>query len=202
MNNKPVRVLLVAEGEHERSGALENLVRKLGGGRAVFDVDRACSDRIHIHAVPGKGKPLFKRALRWLLEAEKRGLDALVLLIDQDGERDRCRQIADAQDNEKLSHLPRAMGVAIETFDAWMLADEKALTRVLGHAVPRQPDPETIRDPKGVCAGLLGEKMAQREMYAQVALRLDIDILTSRCTKGFKPFARHVRRMFGQEECS
>ncbi len=197
-----MRVLVVSEGKHEQSGALENLLRRLGGGGTVFDIDRVSSDRIRIHVVPGKGKPLFKRALRWLLEAEKRGLDALVLLIDQDGERERCRQIADAQDNEKLSHLPRAMGVAIETFDAWMLADEEALTMVLGHTVLTQPEPETIRDPKGVCAGLLGKEMAQREMYAQIADKIDIVELSSRCPKGFKPFAEHVRRMFVQEECS
>ena len=92
------------------------------------------------------------------------------------------------------------MGVAVKMFDAWMLADEKALTEVLGCHVRKQRDPETIRKPKKDCARLLESgvnQMAQREMYAEVALRLDIEILTKRCPKGFKPFAERVRKMFG-----
>jgi hypothetical protein len=203
-----MRVLVVSEGEHEQGGALENLLRRLGGKEAqlVFD----CVRRDDIHAHHGKGPGYINRALRWLKEAKGREMDALILLVDQDnpGYR-RSEQVREAQEycNPKVSafNLPRAMGVAIKMFDAWMLADERALTEVLGCTVARQPDPETIGKPKQVCARLLESgtnQMAQREMYAAVALRLDIGTLTSRCSKGFKPFAEHVRRMFGQEECS
>jgi hypothetical protein len=196
-----MNVLVVSEGKHEQAGALENLLRRLGGDEAIFTHDRVCNDTIH--AVHGKGGGYFKRAVRWLLEAKKRGFDALVLLIDQDGERERSKQIADAQDTS-LSPLPRAMGVAIRTFDAWMLADEMALTDVLGCPVTRQAEPETIRDPKQACASLLTNgqnQMAQSEMYARIAHRLDIAVLVSRCPSGFRPFAEHVRRVFGHEPC-
>jgi len=66
--------------------------------------------------------------------------------------------------------------------------------------VGTQPDPETIRDPKGVCAGLLvsgQSQMAQSEMYTRIAHRIDIDILSSRCPRGFRPFAGYVRQVFG-----
>lgn len=72
-----MRVLVVSEGKHEHSGALENLVKRLGGERATFASDRVQSNRIHAHH--GQGQGFFKRALRWLLEAQKRGFDALVL---------------------------------------------------------------------------------------------------------------------------
>jgi hypothetical protein len=116
------------------------------------------------------------------------------------GKRKRSQQIADAQDSEEVSRLPRGMGVAIKTFDAWMLADEKALSDVLGCVIARQPDPETIRDPKQVCANLLADSenpMAQSDMYAKIAHRLDVAVLVSRCPSGFGPFAERVRRVFG-----
>ncbi len=98
-----------------------------------------------------------------------------------------------------MSQLPRAMGVAIRTFDAWMLADEKVLTEVLGCAIVRQPDPEAIRDPKQVCASLLARgqnRMAQSEMYARIAYQIDLALLSLRCQSGFEPFAARVRHVF------
>jgi len=192
-----MKVLVVSEGKHEQAGALQSLLRRLSGDQAIFAFDRVSSSSIH--AFHGKGGGCFKRALRWLLEAEKRGLDALVLLIDQDGQNDRSEQIRDAQDSS-LSQLPRAMGVAVRTFDAWMLADEAALADVLGCPVARQAEPETIRDPKQVCAGLLmnsRNQMAQSQMYARIAQRFDIAVLGSRCPSGFRPFAERVSRVFG-----
>jgi hypothetical protein len=191
-----MRVLVVSEGEHEQSGALENLLKRLGGQNATFDVDRVSNNRIH--ALHGKGDGYFKRAVRWLLEAQKRGAEALVFLIDEDGRKERVTQIRNAQVST-LSALPRALGVAIRMFDAWMLADEGALTEVLGYQVNRQPDPETIRDPKTACQDLLGKSsagLAQREMYAQVAGRASLDILSERCPGGFAPFATNVRAIF------
>ncbi len=203
MTERPMHVLLVAEGEHERSGALENLVKRLGGGEAKFTPARVSDDRVH--AFHGTGDGHTKRALGWLEWALQENYDALILLIDQDRpEEKRSEQIRKAQEywdpDEPASNLPRAMGVAIKMFDAWMLADEKALTDVLGCTIARQRNPETIRKPKKVCQNLLDNgvnQMAQREMYAEIALRLNLDILSSRCPSGFRPFAERVGRVFG-----
>lgn len=205
-----MKVLLVSEGKHElgtrgpdglkRPGALEVLLAGLAEGIDVtFECERMSNNAVH--AWHGKGPGHFKRAVGWLREAKKREVDALILVIDQDGQRDRSEQIERAQAHPYVD-LPRAMGVAIRTFDAWMLADEGALTRVLGRAVDRQPEPETIRDPKGMCEALLAgspNQMAQSEMYAGVAREIDIGVLSSRCQEGFGPFAGHVRQVFGQE---
>lgn len=191
-----MRVLVVAEGKHELYGALRNLLEKLGGESSTFDYDRVSNSRIH--AVHGTGNGYFKRALRWLLEAEKKGVDALILLIDEDGRSERVEQIRRAQDSS-ISRFPRAMGVAIRTFDAWMLADEQALTKVLGYRTDRQADPETIRNPKQVCATLLANRqtrMSQSQMYARVSHEINIDILCDRCQSGFRPFATRVRNIF------
>jgi hypothetical protein len=191
-----MRVLVVAEGKHERGGALEELLKRLGGRQATFESDRVQNNCIHTH--PGKGQGYFKRAVRWLLEAQKRGVDALVFLIDEDRQAERVEQINNAQMSTQ-SALPRALGVAIRSFDAWMLADEKALTDVLSCQIDKQPDPESIRDPKQRCAELRGRSpndMSQSAMYAKVSGCLDLDVLRARCEKGFGPFAERVRSIF------
>jgi len=191
-----MRVLVVSEGKHELSGALENLLKRLGGVSASLEFDHVSNNAIH--AVHGKGQGYFKRAVRWLKEAEDRGANALILLIDEDGRSERVIEIRNAQDYQQ-SQIARAMGVAIRMFDAWILADEKALTEVLGYNVNRQSDPETIANPKQVCADLLADSnkgISQSEMYARVSCNIDIDMLCDRCQSGFKPFATYVRRIF------
>jgi uncharacterized protein DUF4276 len=191
-----MKVLVVAEGKHEQSGALGNFLQRLGGDDAVFEFDRVANNRIR--AFHGKGDGFFKRSVRWLLEAQKRGFDALILLIDEDGDRKRVDQMARAQ-NFTRWQFQRALGVAVRTFDAWMLADETALASVLGHPVDRQRDPETIHDPKQVCAGLLETSrnpLGQAEMYARVAQEANIEVIEERCPRGFVPFASRVRAIF------
>ena len=195
-----MRVLLVAEGKHERGkedrdGALETLVRRLHQDIIQCDLDRMSRKDIHVHR--GKGQGYFKKALQWIREAEKRGYDAIVLVIDQDNATERVQEITKAQ-NDQLVALRRALGVAIRTFDAWMLADEQALTRVLGYAVLPQRSPEEMSDAKGVCAQLLGNSrtvMSQSECYAAVAREADLGTLERQCAKGFAPFAQRVRSL-------
>ncbi len=188
-----MKILLVSEGPSELNGALQNLVRRLGVMEDDIDIDRVSQRDVHAHH--GKGKGYFKRAVRWMLEAQKRGCDALILVIDQDGRPERTREIDDAQQHAG-TFVYLALGVAIRTFDAWMLADEKALTNVLGVSVSRQPGPEGILDPKGVCRGLLDESgcsLRPTKMYAAIAEVADIAVLEKRCPKGFTPFAQRVR---------
>jgi len=191
-----VKVLIVSEGKHEGSGALQNLVRRVA---AAHDLDMTYDrvSRSDIHAFHGSGQGFYKKALRWLFEAARHGHDALVLLIDEDGRSERVQQIDEAQRAEKPA-LPRALGVAIRTFDAWMLADETALSEVLGCDVQQQRDPERESNPKGVCRSLLesySRPMSQSDMYAAVADRVSIDRLAERCPSGFAPFAERVRAL-------
>lgn len=109
----------------------------------------------------------------------------------------RVQEITDAQNDQRVA-LRRALGVAIRTFDAWMLADEQALTRVLGCAVLPQRALEAVSDAKGMCAQLLGESriaIPQSEFYASVAHEVDMSTLERQCAKGFVPFAQRVRSL-------
>jgi hypothetical protein len=127
--------------------------------------------------------------------AENRGYDGLVLVIDQDDQKERNEQIAQAQNYVKTP-IRRALGVAVRTFDAWMLADEIALTKVLAYAINRQPDPEAIRHPKRAFKSLLEQKGNPKrvaEIYSEIAQAVDINLLEARCPNGFGSFAQRVR---------
>ena len=198
-----MRVLLVSEGEHElgvaeEESALEILCRRLLERDAEF-VRRKVSDpsvRIHLHK--GKADGYEKRALRWVRCAEQEGFDALIFVIDQDDDPKRVSQLDLAQ-NSTLFALPRAIGVAIRTFDAWMLADEKALSLALNQNIPRQREPERIRNPKQTSQQLVVRcstaETGLRPLYLAVAAGASIDLLEARCVKGFRPFAERVRAL-------
>ncbi|MBC8116595.1 MAG: hypothetical protein H7062_19555 [Candidatus Saccharimonas sp.] len=193
-----MKVLIVAEGKHERSGSLETLVRRLLSGNPQFDMDDIHRRLSPLHGIGGFD--YCKRALQWIQEAQKRGYDAIVLLLDEDGYSDRIKGIDQAQVRlSKTAMLPRALGVAIHAFDAWMLADEQALSDTLSRTVPCQPAPEGIRDPKSVCQQLrdetLGCELGLAEMYGLVAEKTNLEILELRCSSGFKPFADRVRAL-------
>ncbi len=193
-----MKVLVVAEEAHEREGALPALIRRLNP--AIKDVECEYANAAKVRAFRGKGDGFYKRALRWLIEAENRGHDALIFLIDRDGHKNRSQQMDKAQDNIEGTMLPRAMGVAVEAFDAWILADPRALSKVLGCNVQQQPDPETIKaqTAKARCVELLGESQSglrPREMYAEVLQTADLETLGKRCKRGFQPFAERVSNL-------
>jgi hypothetical protein len=195
--------LLIAEGAGELGdeyeslvGALETLIRRLLPDVPIdIETDRVSSSRVR--GFHGKGGRLFKRAVAWLREAKKCGFAALILVVDRDGEKDRVGQISRAQESD-LVQLSRAMGIAIEAFDAWMLADERALTTALGYTVDRQPDPESIADPKESVRALrsqAGLDPSLPELYANIAHQIGLDLLAQRCPGGFAPFAERVRAL-------
>lgn len=140
----------------------------------------------------------FKKALSWMHYAERERFDAVVLLIDEDGDRGRVQQIDDAQDDRTISRIARALGVAIQTFDAWFLADKKALSEALESPVNRQPDPETDRAPKTRCKDLVGKTEAGLdlgELFCRCAQHIELKCVEQRCPRGFAPFAERVRQL-------
>lgn len=197
-----MKVLIVAEGPHELHGALQRLVERLCDRR--FD----CEFRSSIHEQPrtsrkirAKGGAFKKKSLAWLTDAQENGFQAIIFLIDFDkGDDERIKQLNEAQEIFSPEfHLKRAFGVAVRSFDAWMLADEAALGKVFGRVVDRLTAPEGFNDPKTIfrqVARAGGESTrGHREDYAGVADQLNLTILETRCPKGFKPFAERVRNL-------
>jgi hypothetical protein len=190
-----MRVLIVSEGRHELRtdefpGALEILVKRIAGDFTVVKMKVS----VELPRLRASGRGYYKRALQWMDFAQKNDYDAIILVIDQDEDPDRRLEISQAQDDTKYS-IQRAMTVAIRSFDAWMLADETAISKVLGRTIQQQPSPESNPDPKASCEELCGQKMAQAEMYAKIAAALKLKVLASRCPKGFKPFADRIGRL-------
>jgi hypothetical protein len=199
-----MRVLVVGEGSHELGnpeivGALPTLFLRLFARVANIECESVRSPKVRIHLRPGKGHGFLKRGLAWIRFAEREQFDALVFLIDEDGDSERPTAI-DACQSEVRFSFPRAMGVAIRSFDAWILADEQALAKVLGIDVHRQTDPESNSDPKAACESLrtgFATELSPTIMYAQIAASADLELVAKRCPKGFAPFAFRVRMLAG-----
>ncbi len=206
-----MKVLIVSEGRSEHlsatsthvradeeiAGALKTLVCRLGQQSDEWQIDEDKVSRRNVHAHHGKGKGYEKRCIRWMLDAEKRGYDAIVLLIDRDGNETRITEVNAAQESSQTS-IRRAFGVAIESFDAWMLADHVALSNVLGGSVQRQPDPETTADPKEAFRRLFQNSQRDGSIsvyYAEICAVADLSELKSRCPRGFAPFAERVQSL-------
>lgn len=197
-------VLIVAEGEHELAGgaadaALPILVKRLLGDGVDL---RPTSKRIrelsgHVH--PGRGNPLARKFIGIMRLAERQGFDAVVILVDQDDDPSRHSAASVAQETT-FTTLPRAIDIAVRSFDAWFLADHAALSEVLNTAISMQPDPERHEDPKSVCQGLRSSGLhnyALRDMYSLVAAIANLDVIKRRCPKGFEVFANRVNALCG-----
>lgn len=193
-----MRVLVVSEGKHElgdsaETSALVAIVNRILPGANQFVIDKVSNPRVKIHTPRGKARDYEKRCVAWLKQAQEEGYDALVLVVDRDGHAERLSGIQSAQENT-LCMLQRALGVAIESFDAWLLADQHALSKVLHKRIDTQPDPEQMRQAKSHLQQLCADtgREANREFYFQVAQVVDLEQLRRRCPLGFEPFHERV----------
>ena len=195
-----MRVLIVSEGAHELGKAeherpLGILVERLRGHHVSCDsITVRHPGLVRVH---GKGEGMFKKAVACLRYAERQGYEAVVLVIDQDDDVSRRKQLERAQEDAHFE-VRRAMGVAIRTFDAWMVADEKALSEALNAVVQTQPNPEEMADAKAICRGFCDEhgyESGLTGLYAAMAEKARLEVLEERCGDGFGVFARRVRGM-------
>jgi len=154
----------------------------------------------------GKGKEgkWEKKAKRAILDAERRRFQAVVIVVDRDRQpsRERLDPLKRARDQMSAEGpAPCAVGLAVETFDAWMIADGKAIEKAGGDPSRSHPDPEKLSGkegsgdhPKERAYEILGPPNVLGGKYAVVAAAADLQFLEQRCSKGFKPFAADVRR--------
>lgn len=205
-----MRILLVSEGAHELGAwdpwgkpvgpsALENFCRRLLSHDAEFVRMKVSDPAVRTHGSAGRAGGYERRVWMWLNRAEREGFDALVLVIDQDNPDERRQEQLDRAQEDARFPIRRALGVAIRTFDAWMLADEQALSTAAGYRVPRQRDPERASDPKSICrqlreAGTRTEGPTS-DFYALLAEQVELGLVEQRCPRGFRPFAERVRKL-------
>jgi hypothetical protein len=92
--------------------------------------------------------------------------------------------------------------VAIETVEAWLLADVKALNLVLGLSRDQVRSPEELYDsprgpdhPKTIFEGWILAGQRVENPYDAVAEVADLRVIEERCPQSFKPFAQEVRQL-------
>jgi len=192
-------MLNVAEGDHELSGghpdgAIMVLVRRLLGEGVELEATGKKIRELSAHMHPGRGDRLGRKFIGIMRLAEREGFTAVVILIDHDGDDTRLQSATYAQE-AIVTLFPRAVGIAVRSFDAWFLADHAALSNVLSKIVDRQTHPEGIRNPKELCQKLndsAPKTRRLRDLYSMVATAADLQILRDRCPTGFAVFAERV----------
>lgn len=210
-----MRILVVGEGKSELGdeppGPLAQIVHTLLGEPANCEFTRQTFAGLpKVHAgLPHKGSGNSRKVKVALIKAADEGYDALVLVHDRDRDIKMAREMLEAPDSARTEaptyrYPPAAVGIAIETFDAWMLADERALSKVLEQTIQTQSDPEKLagkkdtgRHPKDVMEQLVAQSEAGYAVfwkaYPTIAAEIDIATLERKCPDGFGAFAEKVR---------
>ncbi len=122
------------------------------------------------------------------------GAAIIVSVVDSDDTRitTRLTALRKARELAQPSPLCFALGVAVRSIEAWLLADEQAIRAALleftygDQAVPRQPAPETLPNPKVHLNHLIVELTNNIEPSADrfvevIAEHIDLQILRDRC---------------------
>jgi predicted ATPase len=88
-----------------------------------------------------------------------------------------------------LAELADGRGVIVQELEAWLLADESAISKVISRPVRRQPDPiEDIASPKESLKRILSPELVYtREVARRIAAVADISRMADRCPV-FKTF--------------
>jgi len=201
-------VLLVGEGPHELGRPrgevgpsddlppLATLVSRLLGRQ----------DRPRFLCKPGKdirnihrgkmGSRYGKKAYSAIRYAQRKGLHAVVLLMDRDGPANVSR-LSDMREGRSqiATSFPCALGVAVEAFDAWMIADAEAIEAAGGDRSETTATPDSVRAPKDLADGIFGTRRGSGlgPKYSIIAEHVDLSLLEKACPEGFGPFADEIR---------
>ncbi|TWT93946.1 hypothetical protein [Stieleria varia] len=195
------RVWVICEGKHEHGGALESLIRRIMTNpddcEFEFESWKSPRGKSRKFRSTSRGDGVLKKFVSILYDAQSLGFDRVIAGVDCDRAHGRIRSIDQAQRNDEFL-IPRAFGIAIETFDAWFLADEKALSRVFSLAIETQPAPESNRDAKASMAAIRdasGVDIGLADAYARLSEIIDLDMVARRCNKGFAVWRDRVAKL-------
>jgi hypothetical protein len=194
-----------------RDFLLKTLVERILGAEGNI---QALQDKALPYLAGNPAGRLCRQAAVFVRECVREGAEAAVVLVDRDRTRGTRRLRDLTAQRQKLRErnlsIPFAVGVAVETIEAWLLADEMALCDVLGLPNPSEPMPSpetwcgkpgTPDHPKSV----LGEYLSQaadgvvsfRDRAIAIAERANLDVVAARRPQGFARFREDVLREFG-----
>lgn len=209
-----LRVVLYAEGRGETRGAFgidpEPGVAipkdRLGAGHTLLGRALSTLEGIPLGAVVFEGplRPegrtvvgsdlLVEKKLRRLVVGAvgTRTPDLIVFLIDDDG-KNRYSGFARMLD-ELPSPMPRVPAVAVQEFEAWLLADAHAASGAVGRTVDESRELERLspREAKKILKEWTGDEHGLERRIA-IAASCDLSIVRKRC-RSYARFENDARR--------
>jgi len=210
------RIAVFSEGRHDLGSELDVELDRSALPALPRLVDRRIDqpdDTVYVcrsfhktkRVLGGTTPKLAKKVARALREASGGKFSSVVIVVDRDRDPDRTRQLRQGRDLLEYQGLPPcAVGTAVETFDAWMIADPNAVEAAGGDKGKCHASPESLdgtedrgRHPKSYAAAAFGGVDGLSVKYAAVARHLRIDYLERCCPQGFAPFAAEVRERIG-----
>ncbi len=131
--------------------------------------------------------------LRRLLGFVRSVPDMAIVLVDADGDsNERRRTLAGVTSGV----VPIVRGIAVQEFEAWLVADEVSASRVLGRVLDAVPEPDSM--PPGRAKTIWSEWTAdashaeRASARLRVAAEVDLAILARR-SRSFEHFASELR---------
>jgi hypothetical protein len=176
---------IVVEGENDKI-IIETLIRK------ILSEDHFCISR----PTGGKNK-LMTKFLGWLEDFKNRQVNKAIIIRDQDNQ---CiKEIIDlirAKLTEREGRYRFGIKICIikQEIDTWLMADENAISRVVGGKVPRvNENLEDIMNPKEKLQGILSRFRFNytKETLRKIAEEANLSTIEYRCP-GFKRFRESI----------
>ena len=177
---------LVVEGNYDEA-ALKELIHKCAP-HEVKVIGRPCGDRARLmQKFPG-----FLEGFRYIKEGS--GIDKAIVIRD-----------ADSKDPVKLKNrmhdrisgraypFPVRLLVVVQELEAWLLADESAVSAVTGKKTQIVQTPENLSDPKERLKEVLSEAGISytSEIARKIAASVKVETIETRCPS-FKEFREAV----------
>ncbi|NJL89886.1 MAG: hypothetical protein HC916_08945 [Coleofasciculaceae cyanobacterium SM2_1_6] len=205
--------------EEEKEGALHTLIR-----RELKSIGLSDCEFVHRHPTLNERKTsqltggysiLNPRYLKQILIAWKpEEVDMIVIVADADDvleKRQRELEIAlqTIRDNhldkdEKLVSNRSVGGLAIRDFEAWLLADFEAVSRILGEKIDQMTDLENFVNSKYTLenaiaqSSYLAENVSNQRLLQvkwNLAFEINLVILKSLCPQGYGTFAENLTKV-------
>ena len=177
---------LVVEGNDD-AAALKELVQRCASAEVKVE-GRPCGNKVRLmQRFPG-----FLEEFRYVKEGAN--VDKALVIRDADN-KDLAKLITTMQGNvaNRRYPFPVKLLVVLQELEAWLLADESAISAVTGKGTPLVQNPETLRDPKEKLRRVLSEARISYtpEIARKIAANAKIDTVESRCPS-FKQFRTAV----------
>lgn len=135
---------------------------------------------------------ILPRLLTWLDLSQEPEL--AIVLVDADGDKKRRLALL-TMIERRASLMPVVVAVAIQEFEAWLLADVKLWNEILGHVVDHPGNPETWKEGNAKerwMSLVSGSSKGPHEIRLRLAAEMNLDVVEATCAS-FRQFLQDLR---------